>query len=145
MKAGDCMQPRDPDRGFSLVEMVLAIFLLGLLAMATLPLLIATTKNSVINRDINTATSYANAVIVEIRSEYPDGALATSCAGLKSVADAAAEQTSAQQFTATVTLNASCSSIATDYPFAMPITVSVHSPASGATTSITSQIFVGAP
>lgn len=139
------MRQRDSELGFSLVEMVIAIFLLGVLAMATLPLLLATTQNSAFNRDLNIASSHANSVITEIRAQYPDGSSSGSCAQLQTIAESAAEVVAAQHFSALVTLGSTCPTAASAFPLAMPLTVTVTSVNGNASSTATTQVYVGAP
>ncbi|HWH25628.1 MAG TPA: prepilin-type N-terminal cleavage/methylation domain-containing protein [Pseudolysinimonas sp.] len=66
--------PRDDD-GFTLIEPVIAMFLLALIALALLPLLTQSLVQSVNNAVLVTATSLANQAIEDERSK-------TTCAGL---------------------------------------------------------------
>ena len=59
------------DRGFSLVEVVLAMFLLSVLALAILPLIIGATRLSVENEDLAAANSFASAQLAALREEFP--------------------------------------------------------------------------
>jgi prepilin-type N-terminal cleavage/methylation domain-containing protein len=84
------------EKGFSLVEVIMAMFLLSVLALAILPLLIGATRVSVSNRDLVAATAFANAQLAPITAAFPnDPSSPTSCAALKSgwdrdsIADAA--------------------------------------------------------
>ena len=63
------------DRGFGLIEIVVSMFLLGLLAAAFLPLLIQGLKQSAANATLATATQLANDQIELVRS-------ATKCSEL---------------------------------------------------------------
>lgn len=75
------------DDGFSLVEVVMAMFLLSLLALAVLPLFISATRVSVDNRDAVEATALAQAHVAALRSEFPTQPVtATTCAALTSAA-----------------------------------------------------------
>lgn len=81
-------ETRDPSPGFSLVEVVLAMFVLALLSIALLPLLIGSMDASRSNRSISAATAFASARISEVRSAFRDE-VATPCAALSGYADAA--------------------------------------------------------
>ena len=75
------------DDGFSLVEVVMAMFLLSLLALAVLPLFISATRVSVDNRDSVEATALAESHLAALRSEFPSQPVtATTCAGLTAAA-----------------------------------------------------------
>lgn len=63
------------DRGFGIIEIVVSMFLLGLIATAFLPLLIQGLKQSAANATLATATQLANDQIELARA-------ATSCADL---------------------------------------------------------------
>ncbi len=74
--------PRSGQAGFSLIEIVIAMFILMFMAMAVLPLLIVPMKASLENRSTVTATAFANATLESIRAEFPnDGE--SSCATVR--------------------------------------------------------------
>lgn len=71
------------DQGFSLVEVIMAMFLLAVLALAVLPLVISATRVSVVNKDLVAATTFANAQLAPVKAAFPnDPATPTSCATL---------------------------------------------------------------
>jgi type II secretory pathway pseudopilin PulG len=75
------------DEGFSLVEVIMAMFLLMLLALAVLPLFISATRMSVDNRDSVRATALADAHISALRAQFPaQPVVDTTCAGLVTAA-----------------------------------------------------------
>lgn len=81
------MFQRSDDDGFSLVEVVMAMFLLTLLALAVLPLFISATRMSVANRDSIEATALADAHLSALRAQFPAQPItATTCAGLVTAA-----------------------------------------------------------
>ncbi|RZI89212.1 MAG: prepilin-type N-terminal cleavage/methylation domain-containing protein [Microbacterium sp.] len=81
------MFQRSDDDGFSLVEVVMAMFLLTLLALAVLPLFISATRMSVANRDSIEATALADAHLSALRAQFPPQPItATTCAGLVTAA-----------------------------------------------------------
>lgn len=59
-------------RGFSLIEILIAMFLLALMAIVVLPLLVVPIKASVNNRSIIAATAFANATLDSIRADFPN-------------------------------------------------------------------------
>lgn len=71
------------DEGFSLVEVVIAMFLLAIVALAVLPLTITAVRASVGNADLVAATTFANSQLAPIRDAFPqDPSATTSCAVL---------------------------------------------------------------
>jgi len=75
---------RSRDAGFSIVELVVAMFLLAVLALALLPLLVGATRTSVVNKSLTSATAFANAQLAPIRAAYPNDSTTSSCAALRS-------------------------------------------------------------
>lgn len=79
---------RSEDDGFSLVEVIIAMFLLAVLALAVLPLVIGATRVSVDNKDLVAATTFANAQLAPVKAAFPnDPTTPTSCATLRSSYD----------------------------------------------------------
>ncbi|SBS74122.1 prepilin-type N-terminal cleavage/methylation domain-containing protein [uncultured Microbacterium sp.] len=75
------------DDGFSLVEVIIAMFLLAVLSLAVLPLIIGATRLSVDNRDSVEATSLADAHIAALRAQFPTQPTTdTTCAQLRTAA-----------------------------------------------------------
>jgi len=72
----------DKGGGFSLVELVIAMFLLAVIALALLPLLVGVTRTSSTNRELVAATNLANAQVAAIRAQHPNDSSTTTCAGL---------------------------------------------------------------
>lgn len=87
MRATQCSAVRTGDSGFSLVEVVIAMLMLGLMSLALLPLLIGTMKASVENRSLVTATAIANDRIAEVRAGFRDD-VPTPCSALDGYVDA---------------------------------------------------------
>lgn len=83
------MRDRGTDSaGFSLVEIIVALFVLMAIALALLPALIGATNLSATNRSSVAATTFANGQLAPIRALFPDDpALPTSCAALAGHAD----------------------------------------------------------
>lgn len=65
------MTPRSDD-GFSLIELVMAMFLFGLIALAILPSAISAAELSVVNRDHVAANAFASGQLALVRSDFPD-------------------------------------------------------------------------
>lgn len=114
---------RTEDDGFSLVEVIMAMFLLAVLALTVLPLIIGATQVSVSNRDLVAATTFANARLAPIKADFPnDPATPTSCATLRSTyASTAVPDPAGTGLTADVTIGA-CPAA---YPGTVTVTVRV--------------------
>jgi len=144
------MRGRSADAaGFSLVEIVVAMFLLTVIALALLPALMGATKVSVVNRSLVEATAFANAQLAEIRAAFPDYLapgvpVKTKCTDLAAknnqvVLDQPAPNT---RFSATIKVGACPSS----GPGSVVVSVSVTE--SGSSTKIVeapTKVFVGGP
>lgn len=78
------MRGRSTDAaGFSLVEVVVAMLILALIALALLPVLVGATNTSVLNRSLVAATTLANAQIAVVRALFTgDPSIEASCADL---------------------------------------------------------------
>jgi type II secretory pathway pseudopilin PulG len=111
------------DRGFSLVEVIIAMFLLMVLALAVLPLLVGATRVSVSNRDLVGANTFANAQLAPIKSAFPnDPATPTSCAALRSRAATDVPDTAGTGLLADITVG-SCPA---SYPGVVLVTVVIE-------------------
>ncbi|WP_425841426.1 prepilin-type N-terminal cleavage/methylation domain-containing protein [Microbacterium sp. PA5] len=140
------------DDGFSLVEMILAMFLLAVLSLAVLPLLISATALSIDNRDRVTATALADAHISALRAQFPvQPATTTTCAQLR---DSAVKLVDADPmtlpnvaipagFTRTVTVAACPTGVDVGKPAAILVTVRV-TPATGKAAVLQTRIAVTA-
>jgi len=65
----DAISPNgSSDRGFGLIEIVISMFLLGLLAIAFLPLLVTSMKTTVVNSSVATATQLVNQQMDQARA-----------------------------------------------------------------------------
>lgn len=73
-------EPR-PDDGLSLVEVVVAMLLFGLLAMAVLPIVYNSLALASLNRDDAQASARASAMVSQLRQDFPD-ANPRTCADL---------------------------------------------------------------
>lgn len=72
---------RSADLGFSLIELVIAVLLLGLLAIGALPLVVGSAQASANNRSLVTATTYANALLAGLRADFGNDRTDSSCNG----------------------------------------------------------------
>ena len=71
--------------GISIVEVVVAMFILAVMSLALLPLLLGAIQASVVNRELVAATSLAQGKLAEVREAFPDLG-DNSCAAVKSKA-----------------------------------------------------------
>jgi type II secretory pathway pseudopilin PulG len=71
------------DEGFSLVEVVVAMFLFMIVALAVLPLTVRVVSTSTDNRDLTAANSFAAARLAELRDQFGDEAASSSCAAVR--------------------------------------------------------------
>ena len=108
------------DRGFGLIEIVISMFLLGLLAAAFLPLLVQGLKQSAANATLATATQLANDQIELVRS-------ATKCSELglpTTVTTTTIVDPRKVTLSIVRTVGSSCAPIAED-PVKVPVSVTV--------------------
>ncbi|MGN8551664.1 UNVERIFIED_CONTAM: prepilin-type N-terminal cleavage/methylation domain-containing protein [Microbacterium sp. SLM126] len=115
---------RSEDDGFSLVEVLMAMFLLAVLALTVLPLIIGATRVSVANRDLVAATTFANAQLAPMKAAFPnDPTTPTSCAALRAAyALTAVPDPAGTGLTADVTIG-TCPAA---YPGTVTVTVTVN-------------------
>lgn len=77
------------DDGFSLAEVIIAMFLLAVLSLAVLPLIIRASGLSTSNQDTVSAIAVANAHISELRAQFPnDPATTETCEDLEVAVEA---------------------------------------------------------
>lgn len=129
--------PRRGEDGFGIIEIVVAMFLLGLLAIFVLPLVMMSLQTTARTATIGTATDIVNAELTEIR------AAATSCSALapfRSSAPAAVTDDRGVSYQAVRTIGA----CPTTYPAAVTITVSVLSEGDTLSTATTRVLLAGA-
>lgn len=131
------MSERGED-GFSVVEVVIAMFLLAVLALAVLPLVIGATRVSVSNRDLVGATAFANAQLAPIRAAFPnDPTSPTTCSSLRSRATTEVADPAGTGLEADIVVG-SCPAA---YPGTVLVTITVRDSA-GEVTSIPTRIMV---
>lgn len=58
------------DAGFSLVEVIIAMFVLALMAIGLIPLMVGAMQSSVTNRSLATASAFATAQLAEVQSSF---------------------------------------------------------------------------
>lgn len=131
------MNQRPADEGFSLVELIIAIFVLAILSLAVLPLLIGAASASTVNRDHVKATSFANEQIANLRAGFPLDS-ASSCAALThKEASAAAPIAGPAGSGMKATIDVStCPTGAANYPASITVTVTVFDAAGDEVTTL---------
>lgn len=134
----------DPDDGIGLVEVVIAMLLFAVIAMAILPLALQATKLSAGNRDAVAAQSFASGELAAVRARFPDEA-ANSCAEVRSTARTGAPDAAASGLVADTAVD-SCPGT---YPAALTVTVAVRDPdasdPAAAVVTLATKIVVTAP
>lgn len=127
--------PHREDEGFGVIEVVVAMFLLGLVAVAIIPILVAGLRLSVQNTVVASATQLANQQIEQVRS-------ATACASVT-----AATTTSSVHgipLKAVRTIGTTCP--ASGYPTTVNVTVTVtRTDTSAVLVSTRTLVFVAGP
>lgn len=134
----------EPEAGFSLIEVLVAMFLLGLLSIGLLPALISIIQLSAQNRDQVAATSYANAVISDLRQEFTSRADAdNSCGTLVTRMANPRPAPDGSGLSAILSSSGSPPACPSDYPASVAVTVTVRGAASSRTlTNITTEFLV---
>jgi len=121
------------DAGFSLVEMVIAIFLLAMLALAILPLMLGATGVSTTNKALVSANAFAGAQLAPIREAYPSTAVSSSCGALRAAhAKTGIAGPSGSSMKADITVGP----CPTAYPGTVAVTVRVYNSAAPAQTLV---------
>lgn len=140
---------RRSDEGFSLVEVIIAMFLLAVLTLAVLPLLIGAMRLSVTNNDLVAATAFANSRLAVLRDDFPVAPLnPTSCAALQGrVVTTAApiEDAAPTGLTATIAVLDPCPSATAGFPTSIRVSVSVRQHDGRLLVELPSRIKVTAP
>lgn len=113
-RKGESWGDHDRDRGFGLIEIVVAMFLLAIVTMAVLPLLVQGLKLSASNATVAAATQLANQQVELVRSQSLCGAIvpATTTATAQGVA-----------LQVSRTIGITCP--ASGYPITVPVSVRV--------------------
>ncbi len=137
------MRQHPADDGFSLVELIIAMFFLAILSLAVLPLLIGAASSSVANRDQVKATSFATQQLASLRAGFPLDA-ATTCSALSAREANAASPIagpSGSGMTATIDV-ASCPTSTAAYPVSIDVTIRVFGSSGDELTSLPTQFRV---
>lgn len=124
------------ERGISMVEIVISMFLLAVLSLAILPLILGNTQYSATNRDKLSAMTVAQNKLTEIQAAFPsDPSNAnTSCASL----GARAAKVDEGNFTSEISVGA-CPA---QYPGVAIVTVTVTGKDSAGTATLSSEVRV---
>jgi len=133
-----CSLPRY-DEGFGILEIVVSMFLIGLLALAFLPLMVHGITQSAANRTLATATQLLNTGLENVRAK-------TTCAGITS-ANSSVLDTSGVTFLVTRSVSGgACPAAASSYPMTVAVEIKVARTDTGAAlASAKSLIFVAVP
>lgn len=122
MQADSRREPSDLDEGgFGLIEIVISMFLLGLLAVAFLPLLVTSMQTTVRNSNIATATQLVNKQMEQARAA---GNTCTALTAFGNATIAPVSDARGRTYQAARTV-ASCPAPATGYPRTVGVSVSV--------------------
>ncbi|HEY3339437.1 MAG TPA: prepilin-type N-terminal cleavage/methylation domain-containing protein [Propionicimonas sp.] len=116
---------RDEQSGVSLVEIVIAMFLLALMSVAVLPLVVGAAQASTANRDLLAATTLAGARLATLQAAFPNSTV-NSCATVVATAAAAITDPSGGGATASISFGPCPSS----YPSTVAVTVKGFRPRS---------------
>ncbi|UJP10274.1 prepilin-type N-terminal cleavage/methylation domain-containing protein [Microbacterium sp. KUDC0406] len=129
------------DDGLGIIEVVIAMFLFMLIAVAVLPLTMQAVASSAQNRDLLAATSFAKQQLTTIQAGYPatPGSTSGSCAALRALQTAPPAVDAANDFRAQVTVGV-CPGA---YPASVPVRVTVTHDGD-TVTSVTTRVRVGA-
>ncbi|MFI8594780.1 prepilin-type N-terminal cleavage/methylation domain-containing protein [Microbacterium sp. NPDC078428] len=129
--------------GFSAVELVIAMFLVAILALALLPLLMTGTRTSDTNRSLVAATAFASAQLAPIRADFAPHELATTCTSVQSAAVTARPGPSGSGLLADV-LVSGCPG---EYPGTVTVTAIAYASASPGSplATVATRIVVSAP
>lgn len=134
----------DDSEGFSIVEVIIAMFLLMVIALGVLPLIIGATRTSVVNRDLVAATTFANTHLAPVKAAFPnDPGAPTSCAALRGRAATDVRDTAGTGLQADLSIG-SCPAA---YPGSVLVTVVVEDPAhpGRALVRLPTRVMVSAP
>ena len=106
--------PCSDECGFGIIEIVVAMFLLAIVAMSVLPLLVQGLKSSAVNATLATASQIANQQIEMVRSQSLCNAIVSANSTVV---------TQGVTLSVSRTVGSSCPS--TGYPITVPVSVSV--------------------
>ncbi|MCP2637175.1 prepilin-type N-terminal cleavage/methylation domain-containing protein [Microbacterium sp. HD4P20] len=136
------------EEGFSLVEVIIAMFLLMVLALAVLPLTIGAARTSVVNRNLVAATALASAQLAPIKAGFGiDRTGPSRCSELAAQAvpaEGAISDPAGTGLSATVDIGA-CPTDAALYPATVAVTVEVLSATGLSLVAIPTLVLVSEP
>ncbi|MBD8023870.1 prepilin-type N-terminal cleavage/methylation domain-containing protein [Microbacterium gallinarum] len=136
------------EEGFSIVEAIIAMFLLMVLALAVLPLIAGATRASVTNTDLVAANTFANSELAAIKTGFSaDLATSSRCSDLSAKSTPAGSGRSdpaGSGLTAVIAVGA-CPGTADAYPATIPVTVSVRDASGARLTTLPTLILVVDP
>lgn len=135
----------DRENGFGLIEIVVSMFLLGLLAIAFLPLLVTSMQTTVRNATIATATQLVDQQMEQARSLGAAGG--ATCSALAAMPSETTDDRGIRyQPTRTVAVCPALTSAPANYPRTVLVRVAVSTPPSTVElVSATTLIYVVAP
>lgn len=135
------VEARDGQAGVSLVEVVVAMFILGLMSVAVLPLLIGGVQASATNRDLVAANSFAGAELAVLQNDFPNSA-DNSCASVSAKAGGGLTDPSGSGVTGSIEVGACPGS----YPGTVRVVINAYRPdSSKPAVTLSSAILVAAP
>jgi type II secretory pathway pseudopilin PulG len=127
--------------GVSVVEIIMAMFILAVMSIGVLPLMMGAVGASANNRDLVAATALANAELATIQADFPNTG-ENSCAAVKAAAATGVTDPSGSGATATISV-ADCPA---DYPGTVTVRVEGFRPrTTHASVELASEILVVTP
>ncbi|MBD7958089.1 type II secretion system protein [Microbacterium sp. Sa4CUA7] len=137
------------DDGFSLVEVIIALFLLAVISLAVLPMVVGAVRLSVDNKDLVAATAFGNSQLAVVRDAFPLAPLnPTSCAGLQAratPAHAPLPDAAGTGMRASIAVLDGCPPAANDYPASLQVSVTVRDAQGDLLVTIPTRVRVSAP
>jgi prepilin-type N-terminal cleavage/methylation domain-containing protein len=114
----------DGQAGVSLVEIVVAMFILAIMSVAILPLTIGAVQASAMNRDLLAADTLANTQLATLQNDFPETSPGNSCALVLARKASNIPDPSGSTVTGSITFTpAECPSTLTSYPITLRVTV----------------------
>jgi prepilin-type N-terminal cleavage/methylation domain-containing protein len=133
------------DDGFGLVEVIVAMFLLVVLAVAVLPAFISGIRASQANQTIVVANSLAAKQLATVQAQYPASSTTSSCAALPANT-APAQDTGTGLYWMRQRATCPASTPATNYPAVVSVTISICRTSADCTLAAnSSQLVVSVP
>lgn len=134
--------------GLGLVEVIVAMFVLFVLAIAILPALLGATSLSVTNKTLLAATNAANQRIAAVRAAYPNDSPATGTCSNLSLGypqTTAVDPNTGITTTTTISGIPSCAAVSSTAPGIATVTVTAGSASKPALVTISTKILVMNP